>query len=140
VPSAHEHPFERALGRLLAAALVAAVLLQVSAGLAGLITGRGWASIPVGELLPGLARLSGHLDDPRQAFPARVERGLPAAAAWYGSLLGLLAAGATIALGVQRQVGGRRARDAARCARRRDLRPITSGRSAAASCSDVSAA
>lgn len=93
-------------------------LLEVSAGLGGLVTGRGWTDIPAAALPGGMLELPRHIGDPQDAFPSGVRPTLPSPVAWYVALLMTLAAISALAVPLVRW---RRAAPAARWARRRDL-------------------
>jgi type IV secretion system protein VirD4 len=119
-----EHPLEQVLAVLLACALAAGVLVQVSAGAAAWLTGHGWTAIPLDAMPGGLAGIPRHLSDPRSAFRPEVSGWLPPAGLWYGTALAMLAVG----VAVGRRLLDRRRADApaARWAGRRELRRLHS--------------
>jgi len=123
------------LGERLAVAAIgvviaAGVLLWLAGQLAAGAFGGGWPDVSPADMGGVLGRLPGHLDDPSQAWPARVRTGLPGPIAFYTTLLLLvLALAALVAVAIRltdRQRGTRRSarRYGARWATARDVRDV----------------
>lgn len=123
------HPLEVIAAGVLGLLLVAALAVELWAGVAGALFGHGWVTLPLADMADVLGRLQQHLDDPRRAWPSRARARLPGAAGFYGSLALIVAtvgaAGAFIASHVLQRVA--RQSRAARWARTRDLRYLTVG-------------
>src|SRR4051794_15961919 len=94
--SVDEHPLERAAAMAALALLAFALLLELSAGIAGVVSGRGWVGLPLGEVADALPRLPAHAADPRAAFVPESRDRLPSAPLWYATLLGVLTALAAV--------------------------------------------
>jgi type IV secretion system protein VirD4 len=127
VDESKDHPIELAAGYLLLAAVVAALLVKLSAALAGVLAGHGWTSLPLDAVPGALARLPHHLSDPREAFPAALRAQLPSAPLWYGTLALLTAATLAVSLRVARFVQRVGRAPAATWATARDVRQLVSG-------------
>lgn len=121
------HPFEVIAAATLGAALVAALLLEAIAGVAGALFGDGWVSLPLANMPGVLGGLREHLGDPRDAWPAAVRARLPAATGFYAALALVLAVTAAVTVLVATRLLACRARspNAARWARPRELRALT---------------
>ena len=121
------HPFEVIAAAMLVAVLVAALVLEAVAGLAGALFGDGWVSLPLADMPGVLGGLREHLGDPRGAWPPGVRTRLPGATGFYAALALVLAVTAAVAVLVGTRVLGHLARsgNAARWARPRDLRALT---------------
>jgi type IV secretion system protein VirD4 len=107
-----------------AAALVVALLVDLSATFAAVITGSGWTWTPVGDMPGVLAKLPETIDEPRDAWPARIGHSLPSAAAMYAAAAVtalIVLAPVAIWLRVRR---GRGVPSGAEWASRRDLRRL----------------
>ena len=112
---------------------VAAVGIWLVGQIAGALFGAGWPTVGAGDVAGVLVRLPSHLGDPRQAWPAVTQPGLPGAGGFYAALavLGLVAAVlALVGLRVLRRVRPlagpqqRRRERGASWARRSELRPL----------------
>ena len=116
---------------LLAGGALLAILeggLWLWTGAAGALFGSGWPHLTLATLWHATAGVARHLSDPRQGFPRPVRAGLPGPAAFYATLLLLVAlvgliAAAAIRLWERHRTGsGVRSKDhGARWARAGDL-------------------
>jgi type IV secretion system protein VirD4 len=116
-------PLEVVLLALLGAGVLAALAVSVIGGLAGLLFGDGWVSLPFAEMPTVVERLPRTLSDPRRAWPADLRSALPGAAGFAASSTLVLAVSGTVTA-VALAWWNRRHRDRARparWARRRDL-------------------
>lgn len=128
------------LGERIAACLLVAVVglafaAWLTAALAAILFGDGQAPA-LGDAASALARLPGHLSDPRAAFPAEARGGLPGPVGFYTAallVLGLVLVAGLVLVRAVRWARDMRLlkaspageqRDEARWARRRDLRPL----------------
>jgi type IV secretion system protein VirD4 len=91
-----------AVGLLALGALVCLLgALWLWAGLAGLVFGDGWPrGLTLAQHARVALRLPHHLDDPAAAWPLSARHGLPAAAAFYVVLAGMVAAATALATAV----------------------------------------
>jgi type IV secretion system protein VirD4 len=114
---------ELALLWLLACALVLGLLIDVVGGLAGLLFGDGWVTVPLTETPRVLARLPDSLADPRKAWPHELRQSLPGLAGFSVALALTAAGSAAVCVGGFACVGRRRRQESpvARWARRRDV-------------------
>lgn len=127
---------ERLAVIVLGGVLIAGVGAWLVTQLAAILFAGGAASLSPGDAIGGLARMPGHLGDPRAAWPARVRSQLPGPAGFYAAALLVIAGLAVAAVGVARLVRWAREhaplaahpagrdRHAARWARPADLRPL----------------
>jgi type IV secretion system protein VirD4 len=102
--------WEVALAAFLAVVLTAALVLMLTAGLAGTFFGDGWASGALADMPAVAQRLPRHLDDPRNAWPSKEAARLPGPAGIYCAFALVLAAllcGVVAAHRVHRRLTGR---------------------------------
>lgn len=120
------HPLEQAVAAALVCGLIATLIVDVIGGLAGLLFGHGWVSVPLAEMPSVLLRLSESIARPRDAWPQGFRDGLPGPAGFavaLGLMLGVLATGVIYGLRLWERWG--RAHDgSARWARHCDVRPL----------------
>ncbi len=92
--SATSGPSDAAVLAVLAAAAALGLLVWLWGGVAGVLFGRGWPSLPAAELPGVIFRLPGRLADPARAWPHPAGARLPGPAGCYLALLLVLAAAA----------------------------------------------
>jgi type IV secretion system protein VirD4 len=104
--------------------LTIALLLWLTAGMAGILFGDGWSGGALTEMPSVALRLPEYLSDPRQAWPAAERRDLPMATGFYAAFALVLVCAAAAAAVLQRLARPRRRTSGAAWARRRDLAPL----------------
>ncbi len=114
---------------VIAAVMVVAGFVWLTAGLAGLLLGAGWPAGGLGQTGLVLRHLPANLADPRRAWPAAVQAGLPGPLGFYAVAAVLLALVVALVAGVVAVVVHRSRRSVrglgrARWASRTDLLPL----------------
>jgi type IV secretion system protein VirD4 len=114
---------ELALVSQLACILVLGLLVDVVGGLAGLLFGDGWVTVPLAETPRVLARLPDSLADPKRAWPDELRQSLPGLAGFSAALALTMAGSATACVGglAWHERRRREQSHAARWARGRDI-------------------
>ncbi len=105
----------------LSALLAVALVLMLTAGVAGLLFGDGWETGRLADMPEVLSALGDHLGDPRAAWPAASAERLPGAGGFYVAFTLVVAAVAAIVAAALRWRGRLRGERAARWARQSDL-------------------
>ncbi len=110
----------------IAAVMAAAGFVWLTGGLAGLLLGAGWPAGGLGQSGLVLRHLPANMADPRRAWPARVQAGLPGPLGFYAVASVLLALVVSVAVAVAVRQSRHREQPAgrARWATKRDLRPL----------------
>ena len=111
---------------VIAAVMAAAGFVWLNAGLAGLLLGAGWPAGGVGQSGQVLRRLPANIADPRRAWPAGVQAGLPGPVAFYAiaSVLLALIVAVAVAVAVRYSRHPQQPAGRARWATKRDLRAL----------------
>jgi len=111
---------------VIAAAMATAGFVWLTAGLAGLLLGAGWPTGGLGQSGLVLRHLPANMADPRRAWPARAQAGLPGPVGFYAvaSVLLALVVAVTLAVAVRQSRHREQPAGRARWATKRDLRPL----------------
>ena len=109
---------------VIAAAMATAGFVWLTAGLAGLLLGAGWPTGGLGQSGLVLRHLPANMADPRRAWPARAQAGLPGPVGFYAVASVLLVLVAAVAVAVRQSRHREQPAGRARWATKRDLRPL----------------
>ena len=90
---------------VLGGAVVAAGLVWVWGGIAGVVFGDGWPHMQPAALVDVLTRLPGHLPDPASAWPRGTRAGLPGPVGFYAALALVALGGGAATVLVSRLAG-----------------------------------